>query len=235
MLAHDGQELQRAPPMAREVAVDQPLELRERDAFDGQLVEQAAEFARELQRLRRRLRDGMALVVLEGGHELRQERITLGWLDGGRQSERIALARGDLPFAVVDVPERRHARQDRRLAAGGAQEGLAQRAHRTARRQQDQHIGGGKRIAAVLGQHHPRQLVGKAAFGGDGEDALHPSTRSASARAEGVPMWNQSPSCTRANRRPACSERFHSLRSEKGPSGEPLNRRESQTEMLAKR
>ena len=39
----------------------------------------------------------------------------------------------------------------------------------------------------MLGQHALRQLVGEAAVDADGEDTLHPSTRSASARAAGVP------------------------------------------------
>ena len=37
------------------------------------------------------------------------------------------------------------------------------------------------------GQNAPGQLVGEAAVYSDGEDALHPRTRSASARAAGVP------------------------------------------------
>ena len=78
--------------MAREVALDQPLELRERHAFDGKLVEQAAEFAREFQRLRRRLCNGMALVVGEGRDQLGQQSLALGRIDGRRQRERIAVA-----------------------------------------------------------------------------------------------------------------------------------------------
>ena len=235
VFADDGQELQRALPVAGEVAFDEAFEPIERHAFDGEFVEQAAELAGKFQRLCRRLRNGMALVVGEGCHELCEQRLAFCGLDGGRQGERVAVARGDLPFAVVDVAQRRHAGQDRGRAVGGPQEGLAQGPDRAARRQQDQHVGEGQRIAAMLGQHHPRQLVGEAPLRADGEEAFHPSTRSASASADGVPTWNQSPSWTRANRRPACSERFHSFRREKGPSGEPLNRRESQTEMLAKR
>ncbi len=52
-LADDGQEPQGALPVGREVALDEPLELAEGHAFDGEFVEQAAQFARELQGLRR--------------------------------------------------------------------------------------------------------------------------------------------------------------------------------------
>ena len=195
-LTDDREKTQRALPMTREVAFDQPFELIERHAFDGEFVEQQAKLTRELQRLRRRLCDGMSLVVLEGCHELGEQRLALRRVDGRRQRQRVTITGGDFPFAVIDVAQRRHARQDRGRAVGGAQEGFTQGAHRAPRRQQDQHIRERKRIAAVLGQHHPRQLVGETAFGADGEEALHPSTRSASASAAGVPTWNQSPSCT---------------------------------------
>ncbi len=183
--------------MGREVALDEPLELAEGHAFDGEFVEQAAQFARELQGLRRRLCDGMSLVILEARDELREQRLALGGLDGGRQRESIAVAGSDLPFAIIDVAQRRHARQDRRCTVGGAQEGFAQGADRAPGRQQDQHVGQRQRIVRVFGEHHPRQLVDEAAFRADGEESLHPSTRSASASAAGVPTWNQSPSCTR--------------------------------------
>ena len=62
---------QASPTMARNLSVrcqwlaklpsTRPFELAERHALDGKLVEQPPELARELQRLRRRLGDGMAL------------------------------------------------------------------------------------------------------------------------------------------------------------------------------
>ena len=182
--------------MAREIAFDQSFELLERHAFDCQLVEQAAELARELERLRGRLRNGMILVVFEGGHELCQQRLALRRIDGGRQGQGAVVARRQVPFAVVDVAERRHPRQDRGLAARRPQESLAECAHRAPGRYQDQDVGQGEGIAAMLSQHALRQLVGEAAVDADGEDAPHPSTRSASASAAGVPTWNQSPSWT---------------------------------------
>ncbi len=233
-LADDGEEFQRALPMAGEIALDQAFELAERHALDGQLVEQPAELARELERLRRRLGDGMALVVLEGRNESRQQRLALGGLDGGRQGERAAVACRHLPLAFIEVAQRRQPRQQGGLATGRAQKGLAQRAHRASCRQQDQHIGQRQRIAAMLGQHACGQLVGEAAVDADGEHACHASMRSASASAWGVPIWNQSPSLKTANSRPLSSAWFHSLSSEKGPSGESWNRRASQTDTLAK-
>ena len=209
-LADDGEEGERALPMAGEVALDEAFELAERHALDGQLVEQPAELARELERLRRRLGDGMALVVLEGRHELRQQRLALGGLDGGRQGKRAAVARRHLPLAFVEVAQRRHPRQQGGLAVRRAQEGLAQRPHRAPRRQQDQHVGQRQRIAAMAGEHARRQFVGEAAVDADGEHALHPSTRSAAARASGVPTWNQSPSWNTPNSRPTASARFQS-------------------------
>ena len=233
-LADDGEEFQRALPMAGEIALDQAFELAERHALDGQLVEQAAELARKLQRLRRRLGDGMALVVLEGRHELRQQRLALGRLDGGRQGKRTAIACPHLPFAFVEVAQRCQPRQEGGPAVRCAQEGLAQCPHRAPCRQQDQHVGQRQRIAAMPGEHTRRQLVGEAAVDADGEHACHASMRSASASAWGVPTWNQSPSLNTPNNRPTSSARFHNLSSEKGPSGESRNRRASQTDTLAK-
>ena len=172
--ADDGEELQGALPVAGEVALDQAFQPVEGDAFDGELVEQSAELARQRQGLRGRLGNGL-LAVGEGRDQLCQQRVALGGLDGGRQGERAAVTRRHLPFAFVDIAQRRHARQDRGLAVGGAQEGLAQRPHRTAGRQQDQHVGQRQRIAAILRQHAHRQLVGEATVDGDGEDA-HPGT-----------------------------------------------------------
>ena len=197
VLADDGEELQRAAPVDGEVAVDQRFQLVERHAVDRQLVEQACEFTRELERLRGGLRDRLAVVVREGGHKARQQRLAFGCIDRGWQGERGGVARQGLPFALVEIAERRHARQDRGLAARGAQEGLAQRAHRAAGRHQDQHIGERQRVGDMLGQHAARQLVGEAPVDADGEDALHASTCSASASARGVPTWNHWPSCTR--------------------------------------
>src|SRR6266851_5225378 len=108
-------------------------------------------------------------------------------------------------------------------------------AHRAPRRHEDQHVGHCQRIAAVFGQDATGQLVGETAVDADGEYALHANTRSASASAHGVPTWNQSPSLMSPYSRVTASARFHSLRSENGPSGESRNRRASQTEMLAKR
>ena len=53
-----------------ELALDQAFEAIKRDTVDGELVEQPAEFARQLERLRRRLGDGLALIVPVGLHEL---------------------------------------------------------------------------------------------------------------------------------------------------------------------
>jgi hypothetical protein len=139
----------------------------------------------------------VALVILERGHELRQQCLAFRRIDGGWQREGDVVARRQIPFAVVDVAQRGHAGQDRGLAVRRAQESLAQRAHRASGRQQDQDIGQVEGIAAVLGQHAVSQLVGETAVDVDGEDALHPSTRSASASAAGVPTWNHWPSCTR--------------------------------------
>src|SRR5678815_209735 len=82
---------------------------------------------------------------------------------------------------------RREPRQQGWLAVRGAQEGLAQRAHRAAGRQQDQDIGELQRIAAEFGQYAGRQLVGEAAVDADGEDSLHRSSASASGSACSVP------------------------------------------------
>ncbi len=141
-------------------------------------VEQAAELARQRQGLRGRLGNGL-VAVGEGRDQPRQQRVALGGLDGGRQGERAAVARRHLPFAFVDVAQRRHARQDRGLAVRGAQEGLAQRPHRAAGRQQDQHIGQRQRIAAILRKH----VRSPARRRSDGSMAMvkmpHPGTRSA--------------------------------------------------------
>lgn len=235
MLADDGQEAQRVLPVVGKVAVDQSFEFLERHAVDGQLVEQAGEFAGELERLGRRLGNGLVLFLAESQDQLGEQCFALGGLDSGRQGERGAVAGGALPVVVVDIAQRRHARQQCRLAAGGAQEGFAQRPHGTPRRHEDQHVGQSQRIVALLGQHAARQLVGKAPVDADREDALHPSTRSASASACGVPIWNHWPSCTSAWSWPACSARVHSFTSEKGLSGAPWNKRESQIDTLAKR
>ena len=72
-----------------------------------------------------------------------------------------------VPGAIVEIAERRHLRQQGRLAVGGAQEGLAQRAHRAAGRQQDQRVGEDQRIAAVLGEHARGQLVGEPSVDAD--------------------------------------------------------------------
>ena len=186
--ADDFQEGEGASPMLGEIAGDEIGEAAEVDALDRQLVEQAAQFARELERLRRRLGDRMALVVAEGRHELGQQGLARRGVDGRRQGERGVVARRQVPLAVVDVAQRRHARQDRGRPPGRAQESLAQRSHRAPRRHQDQDIRQGQRIAAVLGQHALRELVGEAMVDADGEDAVHPSRRSAWARAAGVPM-----------------------------------------------
>ncbi len=221
--------------MAGEVALDQTLELAERHAFDGQLIEQSAKLTRELQRLRRRLGDRMALIIDEGRDQLRQQRLSFGGLDGGRQGKRAGVAGGDLPFAFVEIAQRGQPRQQGRFAVGGPQKGLPQRPHRAPRRHEDQHVGHCQRIAAVFGQDATGQLVGETAVDADGEYAFHANTRSASASAHGVPTWNQSPSLMSPYSRFIASARFHSLRSENGPSGESRNRRASQTEMLAKR
>src|ERR1700722_12451884 len=176
----------------------------------------------------------MALIVLKGQNQSRQQRLALGGLDGGRQGQRAAVVCRRLPFAFIQVAQRRQPRKQGGLATGRAQEGLAQRAHRTPRRQQDQHVGQRQRIAAMLGQHAGRQLVGEAAVDADGEHAFHESRRSASASAWGVPIWNQSPSLKTPNSRPFSSAWFHSLSSEKAPSGAFWNSRASQTDTLAK-
>ena len=181
--------------MAGKVALDQRFQPVERHAFDGQLVEQAAELARQRQRLGGRLGDRMTLVVGEGADQCRQEGVAFGGFDGRRQAERIAVPRGQLPLAIVDVAQRRQPRQYGGLAAAGAQEGFAQGPHRAAGRHQDQQIGERQRVAAMFRQHPRRQRVGEATVYGDGEDAAHPCRcRSTAARACGVPIWNQSPS-----------------------------------------
>ena len=59
------------------------------------------------------------------------------------------------------------------LPSAARRKASRKRAHRAPRRQQDQRIGQRQRIAAMLGQHARRQLVGEAAVDADGEDALH--------------------------------------------------------------
>ena len=56
--ADDGEELQGALPVAGEVALDQAFQPVEGDAFDGELVEQSAELARQRQGLGGRLGNG---------------------------------------------------------------------------------------------------------------------------------------------------------------------------------
>ena len=86
------------------------------------------------------------------------------------------------------------------------------------------------KFLAIIGEHWPRILAERGQI-----DAIERRTRSASANAAGVPIWNQSPSCTRPKRRPEASARLQSFSSEKGPSLVPWNRLGSQTEMLANR
>ena len=116
-LADDGEELQRVLPVAGEVALDQAFEPVERHAVDGQLVEQTGELARELQRLRRRLRDRLAVVVLEGRDQLasaapRARRRRSRAAGRGRRHRPAA----PVPVALVEIAERGHARQQGRLA-----------------------------------------------------------------------------------------------------------------------
>src|SRR5262249_62256331 len=87
-LPNDAEKAHRALPMVGKVVFDQILEPLEGHAFDGELIEQGAQLARQLQRLRCRLRDTLTLIIAERQNEAGQHRVALGRLDGWRKVER---------------------------------------------------------------------------------------------------------------------------------------------------
>ncbi len=137
------------------------------------------------------------MIVLERCDQLRQQRLALDVVDGGWQGKGRAIAQRVVPVTVVEIAERGEPRQQGGLAIGGAQEGLAQRAHRASGRHQDQHLGERHWIAAVLGEQAVSQFVGEATVDANGEDTVHRKTCSASRNACSVPMWNHWPSWSR--------------------------------------
>ena len=87
-----------------------------------------------------------AFASAETGHQLGEQHLSLGRIDCGRQCKGAAIVAEIAGFGIVDISQRRHARQQRGPAVGGAQESLAQRAYRPARRHEDQHVGQRQRI-----------------------------------------------------------------------------------------
>ena len=237
--ADDGEELQRALPVAGEVALDQ--------AF------QPVERARLRWRARRAVGRARAPATAPGRRDwamggspsvkaatscASSASRSAGSMAGGRAS---ALPSPDATSHSLSSTSPSGAMRGRivGLPSGGAQEGLAQRPHRAAGRQQDQHVGQRQRIAAILRPARPC-ASSSAKRRSMAMVKTHPGTlhrQHALRRGERLRACRYGTSRRHGpcrSSRPAASARCQSCSSENGPSGESRNRRGSQIETLAK-
>ncbi len=172
MLGEDGEEGEALLPMLGVVRGHQGREPRQVAAFALHLVEEARQLARERRRLACGQRPAAARASPaehETGEQELAPQLRHRWRDVEAGLACRVLAE-EHQLLGIDIADGHEARQQQRLAAAGAQEGLAQGARRPARRQQNGLARQRQRIMAGLGEQPRHQRVEKRQIRGDGED-----------------------------------------------------------------